>query len=257
MEFILRVKKGITLEMARIIDRRTQASGLKSCHLLVSLEGLYGSSPRAEDFDSVVLMAGGSGITHVASILEDVCERAEKGQASTTDVTLVWAVRHLGELAFVLVRSVPRLISYSGPAQARWIETALVKARAAAQRAGIDLAVRIFVTRSEAQLSAQVLEKDSCTIAGGETPLSTPGLDEKKEEGPAGQPVTELGGAVVSRIRPNVAHEVSDAVSRARGQVLVVGESSWPPSSTPELLFQGSLEVVSLTFVPGGHSLWS
>ena len=95
MNFVLRVKKGITLEMARLIERKTRASESSSCKLLVSLEGLYGSSPRAEDYDSVVLVAGGSGITHVASVLEEVSDRVE---TATTAVTLIWAVRHLCEL---------------------------------------------------------------------------------------------------------------------------------------------------------------
>lgn len=95
MELILRVKKGITLEIARVIERKTAASGSDSCQLLISLEGLYGTSPRVEEFDSVVLVAGGSGITHVASIMDDIAHRAEKGETATTSVTLVWAVRQL------------------------------------------------------------------------------------------------------------------------------------------------------------------
>lgn len=95
LQLVLRVKRGITLELARLVERMSTEHG--SCHLLVSVEGPYGSSPRSEEYDSLILVTGGSGITHVASVLEDACLRAEKGETGTTAVKLVWAVRHLCE----------------------------------------------------------------------------------------------------------------------------------------------------------------
>jgi hypothetical protein len=41
-------------------------------------------------FQSVLLFAGGSGITFCAGILEELIEKSSRGESSNRDVTLVW-----------------------------------------------------------------------------------------------------------------------------------------------------------------------
>lgn len=98
LQFVLRIHNGITRELAGIIARKTAASKSTSCPITISIEGLHGHGPAADEFDNVLLVAGGSGITHVASILSAVCMKADQGLCGASNVKLVWAVHHLGEL---------------------------------------------------------------------------------------------------------------------------------------------------------------
>ncbi|GAA5913972.1 ferric reductase family protein [Sporobolomyces salmoneus] len=62
-----------------------------------TIEGPYGH-PLALDFaryQSVLLFAGGSGITFCASILEELVARAARGDSNNREVTLIWSMRDL------------------------------------------------------------------------------------------------------------------------------------------------------------------
>ena len=78
------------------------------------LDGPYGGMPRKlESFDTVLLIAGGSGITPVVAHLQDLCRKIRKGKAVTTDVRIVWTVKRFESLEWfkdeisVAARSVP------------------------------------------------------------------------------------------------------------------------------------------------------
>lgn len=58
------------------------------------IDGPYGGMRRRiESFDTVVLIAGGSGITSIASQLLDLVKRMRDGKAVTKRVQLIWAIR--------------------------------------------------------------------------------------------------------------------------------------------------------------------
>jgi NAD(P)H-flavin reductase len=58
------------------------------------VDGPYGGTKRRlESFDSVVLIAGGSGITALVSQLLDLIKRMRDGKAITRSVRVVWALR--------------------------------------------------------------------------------------------------------------------------------------------------------------------
>ena len=97
LHFVLRVHDGITKTLASHIASLTAKSGKETCLLSVSAEGPYGSAPHATESASVLLVAGGSGITHVASVLGQIVEAAEAHSGSTKSVKLVWAIHHLSE----------------------------------------------------------------------------------------------------------------------------------------------------------------
>ncbi|KAI5793684.1 ferric reductase NAD binding domain-containing protein [Peziza echinospora] len=78
------------------------------------LDGPYGGMPRKlESFDTVLMIAGGSGITPVVAHLQDLCRKIQKGQAVTQDVRIVWTVKRFESLEWfkdeisVACRSVP------------------------------------------------------------------------------------------------------------------------------------------------------
>jgi len=78
------------------------------------LDGPYGGMPRKlESFDTVLLIAGGSGITPVVAHLQDLCRKIRKGKSVTTDVRIVWTVKRFESLEWfkdeisTAARSVP------------------------------------------------------------------------------------------------------------------------------------------------------
>ncbi|ETN40299.1 uncharacterized protein HMPREF1541_04575 [Cyphellophora europaea CBS 101466] len=58
------------------------------------VDGPYGGTQRQmSSFDNVVFFAGGSGITAIASQVLDLVKRMRDGKATTTSVTVVWAMK--------------------------------------------------------------------------------------------------------------------------------------------------------------------
>ena len=58
------------------------------------IDGPYGGMQRQiSSFDNVVFFAGGSGITAIASQVLDLIKRMRDGKATTTNVTVIWAMK--------------------------------------------------------------------------------------------------------------------------------------------------------------------
>jgi predicted ferric reductase len=107
LELLVGIHKGFT--------SRLQAKALASDpHVPFSLplyvDGPYGHSPHTGDFDTVVLVAGGTGVTYMASVLEGIIwaanvmesnqwkvERANRKLGKTRKVVLIWSVRERRE----------------------------------------------------------------------------------------------------------------------------------------------------------------
>ncbi|KAL8276777.1 hypothetical protein RQP46_010833 [Phenoliferia psychrophenolica] len=85
------------LETATAADQITEKSQGYGRTVNVSIEGPYGG-PMFTDFSesqNVVLIAGGSGITFAASVLEEIVGQAVDGTCRTRTVTLVWSVKNI------------------------------------------------------------------------------------------------------------------------------------------------------------------
>ncbi len=95
LEFVVKVYDGTTRALARSIEKRNQPS----VRIPVSVEGPYASRPKTEDFDRVLLFAGGSGITYASSALGDIVRRGREGSA-VKEVRFVWVVQRLGKFHF-------------------------------------------------------------------------------------------------------------------------------------------------------------
>ncbi|GAA5998791.1 hypothetical protein JCM5350_002965 [Sporobolomyces pararoseus] len=79
----------------RSLLERSQSS---PAPLYCNIEGPYGH-PLSLDFaayQSVLLFAGGTGITFCASILEELVGKAVRGESLNREITLVWSMRELG-----------------------------------------------------------------------------------------------------------------------------------------------------------------
>jgi predicted ferric reductase len=111
----------------------------------VIIEGPYGGlgNTLSPAFSSVVLVAGGSGISHSLGIAEDLINRSPSGVVSTRTIDLIWVVR-VEQVARALMPHLNNLV-----ARAKSWEANALNGR----RHGADLAlptalrVHIFVTR--------------------------------------------------------------------------------------------------------------
>ncbi|CEQ42459.1 SPOSA6832_04257, partial [Sporobolomyces salmonicolor] len=193
LRFVLRVHNGLTRTLASHIQQKCVAKGAESVAVSVAVEGPYGWAPAAEEFDSVLLIAGGSGITHPASILADVCQHASHGQCGTSNVQLVWAIHHLD--------------------QSEWVRETIEEARSHADKANLSLSINLHVTRPSTH---------SASSSGTVTPAESPRLefDEKKHE--FGETVSSFAKARRFTGRPDVAEAIAKTVADSPGTTLVV-----------------------------------
>lgn len=96
LELVFKVHDGITKSLAEQISATIASSGEETVELSVSIEGPYGKAPIVRDYGTILLIGGGSGITHVGSVLYDIIEKIKAGTCTATQVRLVWAVQRLG-----------------------------------------------------------------------------------------------------------------------------------------------------------------
>jgi NAD(P)H-flavin reductase len=96
LQLVFKVHDGITKSLAAKIVADCASSGEKTVELSVSIEGPYGKAPIVRDYGTILLIGGGSGITHVGSVLYDIVEKIKAGTCTATQVRLVWAVQQLG-----------------------------------------------------------------------------------------------------------------------------------------------------------------
>lgn len=102
MMFVMKVRKGMTLALANSLAQQELG-----CKLFkVSVEGPYGGSNVKETFGNVLLIAGGSGITHILSKLASIVAVAERNLDLSTNIKLVWVFRHIGKSISVLKLSI-------------------------------------------------------------------------------------------------------------------------------------------------------
>lgn len=136
------------------------------------------------------------GITHPLSLLDRACRDAistETPRSALSKIILCWAVHR--------------------EAQLDWVRETLESAGERARQAGVDLEVRIFVTRSESQASS---------AASSFAEYDTDEDFEDKEKYGAGQPLSLAGRARRFSGRPDIGAEVAAAVSDS-GRTYIVG----------------------------------
>jgi predicted ferric reductase len=90
---IIRPVDGFTGRLAKIVESR--AEGGKTVAFPVLVDGPYGEAVSFGSFDSVVLVAGGSGISFALPILHDILSTTQKS-GSCSRINLIWAARDSG-----------------------------------------------------------------------------------------------------------------------------------------------------------------
>lgn len=70
---------------------------MPDCSYRTYLDGPYGGLARKlESFDTVLLVAGGSGITPIIGHLHELAKKMRTKEAVTQDVRIIWTVKHFG-----------------------------------------------------------------------------------------------------------------------------------------------------------------
>lgn len=158
------------------------------------------------DYGTILLIGGGSGITHVGSVLYDIVEKIKAGTCTATQVRLVWAVQQLGASLYPPLSHPP---DASLPAeQTEWLQGALQSIRdSTSSLPHLDLKLDIYVTRHE--LPSGSSSQESLDEKKGMTLPCPPGL----------------GGATIHLQRPEIAEMMHTLMGETHDNILVVGES--------------------------------
>ncbi|CZR52238.1 related to metalloreductase [Phialocephala subalpina] len=87
--------------MTAALYRKARQSPTGSLSLSAFVEGPYGSSENMKYYGTVVLFAGGVGITHQLSILYDLVSAFADGTCATRKAVLIWSVRIKEQLEWI------------------------------------------------------------------------------------------------------------------------------------------------------------
>ncbi|KAM0750545.1 hypothetical protein T439DRAFT_325616 [Meredithblackwellia eburnea MCA 4105] len=197
MLFVIRVRGGMTKSLANYLERQGGTSDLR-----LAVEGPYGHREKVELYQDILLVAGGSGITHVKSLLADIIHKA-KGvpRGRSLNVRLIWVVQHL--------------------AQADWVMEDLISTVDIASSSNIKLTVSFFVTRDSLSATASVSSAEALlasekVIRGGRSNSVTgAGIDRLLLHPVAGKDVSIIAG------RADVGKEVKEFVEGNAGDCLI------------------------------------
>jgi predicted ferric reductase len=101
MVFLVRAQQGFT---ARLQEKaRKMAEAGQTPLFPVIIDGPYGIVPDHSEFNSVVLIAGGTGISFTLPILHGILREAANGVSICKRVELAWVVRNQGMLIVCLI----------------------------------------------------------------------------------------------------------------------------------------------------------
>lgn len=98
IHFVIRPYKGMT---ARLRDAIVK-SGTGSREMTALIEGPYGEREPVFDYNNVIFIAGGSGISAVLPYVQEFLQTRSTARSSTTRVQIVWAARQRGFIQDVL-----------------------------------------------------------------------------------------------------------------------------------------------------------
>jgi len=160
------------------------------------IDGPYGCPPDLLTFDTVILVAGGTGITYTFPLFLDVIRNAKLGKSSVQRIVFIWAIRSADDL--------------------NWISVPLADAIAQAPT-HVVIEHRIFVTRGAAALptvsyNAGELKNDS------ETSIPKDGESEKQRSRSSSNAQEYLSSARMEVGRPDIDSILKAEISGSPGQ---------------------------------------
>ncbi|KAH9896468.1 iron reductase [Cubamyces lactineus] len=91
--FLIHVREGYT--------RRLAKSATKGERVKVLIDGPYGFSPNLDADDTVILIAGGSGVSYTLSTFLGVLSNVQTGKSKCRKVVFIWAIREASHMDWV------------------------------------------------------------------------------------------------------------------------------------------------------------
>ncbi|KAI5851207.1 FAD-binding domain-containing protein [Morchella snyderi] len=113
LEFIIRAQEGAT---RKLFSHATETlPPLSDAAKTVIIDGPYGCIRPLEQFDTVVLLAGGTGVTFVMPLMRDLIRRKQARQPTVTrKVRFVWVVKGRGQVGWFTREFVDAVNSVAG-----------------------------------------------------------------------------------------------------------------------------------------------
>ncbi|KAF5375667.1 hypothetical protein D9615_009357 [Tricholomella constricta] len=179
LAFLVRVRSGFTKRLLNV--------AVKDQLMKVIVDGPYSSPPLLRGFETVVLVAGGSGVAFTLPLLLDLIHRARLDESDCTRVVFVWAIRD--------------------PRHIEWIADALIPAIAGAQDK-ISIDIRVYVT-GVAEDDAQSWDDD--TNEGDE--------EVKAGDGSSSAKRLNYPGVAIEEGRPDLKCLVEDEIVQSSGAI--------------------------------------
>ncbi|KAH9855455.1 iron reductase [Lenzites betulinus] len=119
--FLVNVREGFTRRLGEIAKRGEKVK--------VLVDGPYGFSPNLDNDETVVLVAGGSGVSFTLSTFLGVLSHVQSGKSKCRKLVFIWSVREASHID--------------------WIAKALTEALELAP-ADLEISIRLFVTSGSA-----------------------------------------------------------------------------------------------------------
>ncbi|KAI0717230.1 ferric reductase NAD binding domain-containing protein [Cerioporus squamosus] len=191
VDFFINVRDGFT--------KRLAAAARKGEKVRVFVDGPYGFSPNVRGDDTVVLVAGGSGVSLAIAMFLGVVSDVQNGQSRTRKLVFIWSIRDAKQM--------------------EWICKALVNALELAPPS-LEIAVRIFVTGGRKPDQVPLMnnndsDSDSMYSMDGPTPTN------------AGMPMPPrmlpdfFSSVQITPGRPDIPKMLKDEVAGASGRLSV------------------------------------
>lgn len=202
--FLIRPKKGMT---ARLRNKLLTSSPF-STTLHVLLEGPYGSHPlpnfTASRFSSILLVAGGVGITATLSYLQSAIDswQCDHGSNRRKQVSLVWISREEEFVKDVLRNELQPMLQFT---------------KTQGQRFSVD--IRLFATQKQEQ-KTPLISPDSSNTSNGSSALSLPSSSQGGEPKYRGADIEK--DTAVDMIQPESKADADVPITLARPNVTQV-----------------------------------
>ncbi|ORY78061.1 ferric reductase NAD binding domain-domain-containing protein [Leucosporidium creatinivorum] len=98
MLFVLGVRGGVTATIAKYLEGFSS----KSAELMVGVEGPYGGDSKVQHYEDILFVGGGTGITHLSSMMADAVQKATKSKSCTTRIKLIWVIQSVGQSSWII-----------------------------------------------------------------------------------------------------------------------------------------------------------
>ncbi|KAH8679507.1 ferric reductase NAD binding domain-containing protein [Tricladium varicosporioides] len=121
--------------MTASLYRRASASPMGTITMTAFIEGPYGGAETLRSYGTVLLFAGGVGITHQLSLMKDLVDSSITGTCPTRKVVLVWTVKKAEMIEWC----------------SEWLQelTILAESSQAEYGSGIEVKVLLYVTQQK------------------------------------------------------------------------------------------------------------